>query len=201
MNTGDSSATRAADAFVAELSRWRTERGMSKKQLAAAMGFDPSYVSHVEAHRHRPTEDFARRAEMVLQAGGAIWQRFREYDELRVSARIRPGVPGRDPPVPEQWTPPAAGGLMVDQEIAELSYVDGEYVCRVRRALNNAGTEPVTRFLVRIAVDRYPNQPDLSNRHYHVHPLTWDELRLQAACAGEPMDWRAKTDRDSFKEV
>jgi peptide deformylase len=90
---------------------------------------------------------------------------------------------------------------MVDQEIAELSYVDGEYLCRVRRALNNAGTEPVTRFLVRIAVDRYPNQPDLSNRHYHVHPLTWDELRLQAACGGEPMDWRAKTDRDSFKEV
>jgi peptide deformylase len=200
MNTVDVSAQRSSDAFVAELSRWRTERGMSKKQLAAAMGFDPSYVSHVEAHRHRPTEDFARRAEMVLQAGGAIWQRFREYDELRVSARVRSGLLARDPPVSEQWLPPAAG-LMVDQEIAELSYVDGEYVCRVRRALYNAGTEPVTRFLCRIAVDRYPTQPDLSNRHYHVHPLTWEGLRLQALCAGEPMDWRPKTDRDSFKEV
>ncbi|WP_083980621.1 helix-turn-helix transcriptional regulator [Actinomadura chibensis] len=25
---------------------------MSKKKLAAAMGYDPSYVSHVEAGRH-----------------------------------------------------------------------------------------------------------------------------------------------------
>jgi peptide deformylase len=173
---------------------------MSKKQLAAAMGFDPSYVSHVEARRHRPTEDFARRAEMVLQAGGAIWRSFREYDELRAAARLRAVAPGRDPPVPEQWLPQAAG-LVVDQEIAELSYQDGQYVCRIRRALYNAGTEPITRYLARISVDRYPSQPDLSNQHYREHPLTWEELRLQASCAGEAMLWRAKTDRDSFKEV
>src|SRR4051812_49593805 len=67
---------RAADQFVTALAHWRVERGMSKKQLAARMGFDPSYVSHVEGHRHKPTEDFARRAEAVLGAGGAIWERF-----------------------------------------------------------------------------------------------------------------------------
>ena len=38
---------RAAEAFAAELARWRTERGLSKKQLANQMGFDPSYVSRV----------------------------------------------------------------------------------------------------------------------------------------------------------
>ena len=102
MTTGDSPAQRASDAFVAELVRWRVDRGMSKKQLAAAMGFDPSYVSHVEARRHRPTEDFARRAEAVLHADGAIWQRFREYDELRATSRVRTGSMGRDPPVPAQ---------------------------------------------------------------------------------------------------
>jgi len=74
---------RAADQFVTALAHWRVERGMSKKQLAARMGFDPSYVSHVEGRRHKPTEDFARRAEAVLGAGGVIWQRFQEYDELR----------------------------------------------------------------------------------------------------------------------
>src|SRR2546421_11691402 len=99
---------RAAEAFAAELARWRIERGMSKKQLAAAMGFDPSYVSHVEARRHRPTEDFARRAEAVLHADGAIWQRYREYDELRATSRARAGSSiGRDPPGPEQGLPPA----------------------------------------------------------------------------------------------
>jgi peptide deformylase len=200
MTTGDSPAQRASDAFVAELVRWRVDRGMSKKQLAAAMGFDPSYVSHVEARRHRPTEDFARRAEAVLHADGAIWQRFREYDELRATSRVRAGSVGRDPPVPEQWLPPGTG-LVVEQEIADLSYVDGEYVCRVQRALYNAGSEPVTRYLIRIAVDRYPGQPDLSNRHYRDHPLTWDELQLRAAAGGEEMEWRPKTDRDAFKEV
>src|SRR5437764_828845 len=48
---------RAAEAFAAELARWRTERGLSKKQLANQMGFDPSYVSHVEGRRHRPIYD------------------------------------------------------------------------------------------------------------------------------------------------
>jgi peptide deformylase len=200
MSTGNSPAQRASDAFVAELVRWRVDRGMSKKHLAAAMGFDPSYVSHVEARRHRPTEDFARRAEAVLHADGAIWQRFREYDELRASSRVRAGTVSRDPPVLEQWLPPGSG-LIVEREIAELSYLDGEYMCRVRRALYNAGREPVTRYLIRIAVDRFPQQPEVSNRHYRDHPLTWDELRLRASVDGEEMEWRPKTDRDAFKEV
>src|SRR5690242_21223079 len=86
---------RAADAFAAALVQWRAERGLSKKRLAAEMGFDPSYISHIEARRHRPTEDFARRAESVLQAGGMIWQRFREYEDARMSADGRPGSDGR----------------------------------------------------------------------------------------------------------
>jgi peptide deformylase len=191
---------KSGDAFIAELARWRVERGLSKKQLAARMGFDPSYVSHVEAGRHRPTEDFARRAESVLQAGGAIWQCFREYDQLRAANRSRAArAPGRDPPVSDPWPP--GTGLVVEQEIAALSYVDGEYHCVVRRELYNAGTEPVTRYLIRISVDRYPGEAELSNRHYRDNPLTWDELRLAASCAGEAMQWRAKEDRDTFKEV
>jgi peptide deformylase len=182
------------------LSRWRVERGLSKKQLAARMGFDPSYVSHVEAGRHRPTEDFARRAEHVLQASGEIWRRFKEYDEARAATRAHARVAGRDPPVPDQWVPPGTG-LVVEQETAQLSYVDGQYHCVVRRALFNAGTEPVTRYLIRMAVDRYPGAAEVSNQHYRNNPLRWEELALQAFCAGESMDWRAKTDRDAFKEV
>jgi transcriptional regulator with XRE-family HTH domain len=200
MSTGDSPVQRASEAFVTEFARWRVERGMSKKQLAAAMGFDASYVSHVEARRHRPTEDFARRAEAILQSGGSLWQRYKEYDELRATARSRVGLPGRDPPVPDQWLPPGTG-LVVERETARLSYVDGKYRCTVRRALYNAGTEPVTRYLIWISVDRFPDEPDRSTRHHRDHPLTWDELDLVASCAGEPMDWRQKTDRDALKEA
>jgi peptide deformylase len=192
---------RAADQFVTALARWRVERGMTKKQLAARMGFDPSYVSHVEGRRHKPTEDFARRAEAVLSAGGAIWQKFQEYDELR-HARASPIH--RDPPVPAQWMPPGTG-LIVEQEIAALTYTDRAYRCRIRRSLYNAGNEPVTRYLMKIAVDRYPHDPSGSNRHHRDHPLSWEELDIEAVAgegdAVEPMQWRLKLDRDASKEV
>ncbi|WP_018787393.1 peptide deformylase [Micromonospora sp. CNB394] len=192
---------RAADSFAAELARHRTGRGLSKKQLATLMGFDPSYVSHVEGRRHRPTEDFARRAEAVLEASGAIWQRFREYDELRHG---RTGTAHRDPPVPGQWLPPGTG-LVVEREMATLTHTGDGYHCAIRRELYNAGTEPVTRYLVRVAVDRYPSDPGRSNRHHREHPLTFAELQLTAyrddGNGHEPMHWRAKHDRDAFKEI
>jgi peptide deformylase len=192
---------RAADQFVTALAQWRVERGMTKKQLAARMGFDPSYVSHVEGRRHKPTEDFARRAEAVLGAGGAIWQRFQEYDELRHS---RNNGPHRDPPVPVQWLPPGTG-LIVEREVAELAYTDGAYRCTVQRWLYNAGVEPVTRYLAKISVDRYPHDPAGSNRHHRENPLSFDEMNVQAfageGVAAEPMQWRVKLDRDASKEV
>jgi peptide deformylase len=194
-----SAVERAADAFAAELTRWREERGLSKRQLAGRMGFDPSYVSHVERRRHRPTEDFARRAEAVLQAGGAIWRSFQEYDGIR---RRRATTPAG--PAPRQWLPPGTG-VVVEQEVATLSYQDGLYRYDIHRALYNAGTEPVTRYLVRLAVDRFPNEPERSNRYHRDHPLTWAELNIKAFCGQpptrEPMDWRPKRDRDTDKEV
>ncbi|WP_329016219.1 peptide deformylase [Micromonospora rifamycinica] len=192
---------RATDAFAAELARHRTGRGLTKKQLATMMGFDPSYVSHVEGRRHRPTEDFARRAEAVLDAGGVIWQRFREYDRLR-QTRAAPGQ--REPTPPGRWLPPGTG-LVVERETASLTLVDGTYRCVVRRRLHNAGTEPVTRYLVRVAVDRWPDDPTRSNRHHREHPLTFAELRFRAVHhdggAREPMHWRVRHDRDAYKEI
>lgn len=190
---------RAAEAFAAELARRRVERGFSQKQLARHMGFDPSYVSHVEARRHRPTEDFARKAEAVLQAGGAIWRRFLEYDQARQRSSASGGHRlGREHP---ERRFPATAGLIVEHERSRLRFANGSYHCVIQRDLYNAGTEPVTRFLVRISVDRYPTEPERSNRHYREHPLTWTELNLTARCGEEIMLWRPKQDRDAFKEV
>lgn len=196
MGVGESPVQRASLEFVAEFTRWRVDRGMTKKQLAAAMGFDPSYVSHIEANRHRPTEDFARRAEMILKTDGTLWERFKQYDELRVGARVASRSSGGA----ESWLSRETG-LVVDHEIATLSYLGGVYRCAIRRALFNAGSEPVTRFPVRIAVDRYPDDPERSNRHHRRYPLTWDELALAASCDAESMRWRSKADRDSLKEA
>lgn len=191
---------RTAAAFAAELGRWRADRGLTKKQLAAQMGFDPSYLSHVERGRHRPTGDFARRAEMVLRADGAIWRAYMEYDGARTAA----GRARRDARPADQWPLPQAGPV-VDDEAARLSYQDGMYRATISRSLYNAGTEPITRYLVRVAVDRYPRDPERSNAHHHAHPLSLDGMKLTAVCgdAGEPepMRWSTKQDRDALKEI
>jgi peptide deformylase len=184
--------------FAAALIRWRDERGLTKKQLAAVMGFDPSYVSHVEARRHRPTEDFARRADQALVAGGELLSLFREFEKARQT--IVPSPRSRSEPAGVAWRAPV-GTLVVEHEHASLHYVDGRYQCVIRRDLHNAGREAITRFPVRVAVDRYPGEPERSNRHYRDHPLTLDELELVARCGDEPMAWRPKQDRDMFKEV
>ena len=73
---------RAADSFAAELARHRTGRGCPRATRRPD-GLRPVLRQPRRGRRHRPTEDFARRAEAVLEASGAIWQRFREYDDLR----------------------------------------------------------------------------------------------------------------------
>jgi len=188
----------AQNRFAAELRRWRELRRLPKKQLASQMGYHPSYVSHIEGCNLHPTEGFARRADAVLGAGGSIWQRWREF----AAARVTPITRGRDPD---------AGQLLVEQDDAALELHGGSYHLRMGKRLLNASDSVVTRFLIRIAVDRYPGQADRSNRHYRSNPLTLPELDLRAWCGEEggldpsggpqPMAWEAKHDRDSFKEL
>ena len=170
--------------FSAGLTRWRERRGLSKKNLAAQMGFSASYLSHVEAGRMNASEQFARKAEEALDAGGELAAAWR---------RDNGSASGTGMPFP--------GGLVVEDDHAELSYDGAFFRASQRRLLRNAGPEPVTRYLMRISVDRYPGQPERSNALYRARPLTWDEVGLTASCDGEPMTWKVKADRDAFKEA
>ena len=170
--------------FSAALTAWRERRGLSKKKLAAAMGFDASYLSHVEAGRMHAGMSFARKAEEELDTGGGLWEAWQRD----------PGSAANDGLSP-------AGSLVVEHDHAELSYDGAYFRASQRRVLLNGGADPVTRYLMRISVDRYPGQPERSNALYRARPLTWDELGLTASCDGEPMTWRAKADRDAFKEA
>ena len=174
---------RATDEFAAQLARWRTERGLSKRALAVQMGFDPSYVSHVEGRRHRPTEDFARRAENVLRAGGAIWDSYAAYEEL--SGSRPPTTPGRRCPRQEVdgWPCPASASSS-SGKTRRSGLRQRSYHIVIRRQLHNVGTEPIVRFPVRIHVDRYPNHPRRSARVHHGMPLTWSELGFTARRLG-----------------
>jgi peptide deformylase len=186
-----------ANGFAIELKRWRDVRGFSRAALAKQMGYDRSYVSKVESGAERPSKDFAAHAETALRAGGALRTAFRDYDAHR-TAKTRPPV------VQDPADQAGTGSLVVDHDDATLHYDGHTYRLTQRRRLVNGGTEPITRYLIRISVDRYPGDPERSNQLYSENPLTWDEIDLHAwhgQDRAEPMDWTAHHDRDAFKEV
>lgn len=185
------------NAFAAELKRWRDVRGLSRTALAKQMGYDRSYVSKVESGAERPSKDFASQAETVLRAGGALRAAFRDYEATRTT---RPRTP--TPAGPTDQSP--AGSLVVDHDDATLHYDGHTYRLTQRRRLVNGGLEPITRYLIRISVDRFPGDPERSNQLYSENPLTWDEIDLHAwhgQGRTESMTWSAHHDRDAFKEV
>jgi peptide deformylase len=106
--------------------------------------------------------------------------------------------------LPDPADQAGTGSLVVDHDDATLHYDGHTYRLTQRRHLVNGGTEPITRYLIRISVDRYPGDPERSNQLYSENPLTWDEIDLHAwhgQDRAEPMDWTAHHDRDAFKEV
>ncbi len=187
----------AANMFAAELERWRDVRGYSRAALAKAMEYDRSYVSKVLSGAERPSESFAIQAEAALRAGGALRTAFRDYEAQR-PARVRSTA------LPVADAPAGTGGLVVDHDDATLRYDNGVYRLTQRRHLVNQGAQPITRYLIRISVDRFPGDPERSNQLYSENPLTWDEIDLHAwhgRSRTTSMTWTAHHDRDAFKEV
>ncbi|WP_037260493.1 peptide deformylase [Kibdelosporangium aridum] len=196
MATQDEDSPAHQDVFVGELRRWREVRGMSRTAVAVAMGYSRSYVSKVESGHERPSREFAKAADDALNAGGALRRAWRDYEALRP-------VVVRATPI-ERTPEPSTRSLFVEHDDAELRYDGRTYRAIMRRRLVNYGTDPITRYMIRISVDRFPGDPDLSNQLYRDRPLTWEELDLQAWCGedrSEPMRWVAQHDRDAFKEV
>lgn len=179
-------AAEASD-FIAELKRWRDVRGLSQTRLAQLMRYDRSYISKIETGQEWPAADFARRADEALGAGGAIVEGY-----ASVQARPRAAAAGTD-------GEPAS--LVVELDDARLRYDDGIYHATMTRTITNHSPDPVTRYLIRISVDRYPADPQRSNEMYRHNPLSWDELNLRAFCGDQPMLWEVRHDRDAFKEL
>ena len=194
----DDPQQQAAGAFIAELRHWREVAGYSQKALAKLVGYTPSYVSKVETGTVVPSRSFAEAADHSLRAGRALvrrWNDLHSTSGVPRQTRPRPDIIRNDP----QLLPGPA--LVVEHEHARLTYSDGMFRTGVRRQLRNVGTEPVTQYLIRIAVDRHPGDPERSNRLYRESPLTWEEIGLVALCGDEHMTWRIKHDRDAFKEL
>ncbi|WP_218024386.1 peptide deformylase [Nocardia lijiangensis] len=181
--------------FAAELRHWRDVRSLSLTALATKLGYSRPYVSKIESGAENPSRQFAAHADATLQAGGALRAAYAEFSAHR-SAAVRAPV------AVESYD--SIRSLVVDHDDASLSFDGHIYRLRQRRRLINGGSEPITRYLIRISVDRYPGDPERSNQLYQENPLTWEEIGLHAWYGedrSEPMAWAAHHDRDAFKEV
>lgn len=183
------------DAFISEFKHWRDVRGHSQTTLAKKMGFTRSYISKIETGGEPPTRSFAAKAEEVLNSGGALLRALREAEAPPKAGQVAAKTPIVD-------EADLAASLVVVHDHARLQYDGRIYTATQRRELLNAGSEPITRYLVRIAVDRYPESPTRSNEHYRHNPLTWSELELHATHDDrDRMPWLVRHDRDAFKEI
>ena len=187
---GDAAVLQAG--FVAELLRRRTIARLSQGALGSLMGYDRTYVNKVERGVLEPTAEFAGKADNVLGACGDLLRCWEWVNEARSIQRETPRRLALS-------SDEASADLVVQDDEAWLTYESASYALRMRKRILNVGAMPVSRFFIRVAVDRYPNDPR-SNEWHRQHPLTVDELQLRAWSGDEPMTFEVKQDRDATKE-
>ena len=171
--------------FVDDLKARQKAARLTTKQLAGMMRVDASYPSHIFGGRHRPTREFAARADQVLHAGGDLLRLYEAYESEREGPRPAPHAAklGRD-----------LHELVNEHEIAEQRFVAGngagKYIITIERHLWNGTDKPVIYYPIKIAADEKAHAE-----------LSIEELNVTAYCGSEPMRWRVDTDRSDFKEV
>lgn len=199
----------------------RTDLGMS--QASTLYTVSPSLLQRPQMRAALRSRDFQTAFRLMRQYDGASQERIASVVEGLTQGRVSRVMSGRDRlasldlierladglRIPGEllglasrsWERAQAAGLIVENEHAELHYDGREYRVTIRRRLHNVGSDPVTRFLIGIAVDRYPEDQQRSNEFYRANPLTFNELQLSAYCGLEPMMWKVDHDRDAAKEV
>src|SRR5258706_1709779 len=165
--------------FVDDLRARQKAPELTTKRLASMMHVDASYPSPVFSGRHRPSREFAARADQVLGAGGQLLRLYEDYELERDGPRF--GMPTAAPPI-------EPNELINEYELAEQHF-DGEtFTIVIERHLWNRTDRPVVFYPIKIAADEKARAV-----------LTWEELQLTALCGDDPMHCTVDTDRAHFK--
>jgi hypothetical protein len=96
--------------------------------------------------------------------------------------------------------------LVIDHEHVVLNFDGRDYRQKTMRTLRNMSDDPIDRYPFRIAVARYPEDPERNRQQYRKYPLTiadsalraWQESELYGT---QSMNWEVEQDLEAFKEI
>ncbi|MFI6454801.1 helix-turn-helix domain-containing protein [Streptosporangium amethystogenes] len=112
--------------FGFELRRYRQEAGLSQEKLAKLIGYSLGTVSMVETGRRPPTEDFVRRCDEALGAGGALIRIKEMIDNVaaQLPAWFRPWAEiEQAAETLRTWEPLIVPGLLQTADYARVLFI------------------------------------------------------------------------------
>jgi transcriptional regulator with XRE-family HTH domain len=83
----------AIRAFAAEMEAWRTGAGLSKVELAEALGYTPQLIGQLEAGKNIPSKKFAEDTDTYFTTNGLFVRLWKLITETRHLAALPPGFP------------------------------------------------------------------------------------------------------------
>ncbi|MEV6932606.1 helix-turn-helix transcriptional regulator [Dactylosporangium sp. NPDC051485] len=175
METEGSDLESAQRAFGRSVREFRAGSGLSQDALARQIPCHRTTVAKVEAGSMKPTARFARRADIVLRAGGKILSDWQQYEERRTRLDAAPAA--RSAPEP---APSGPRSMRVVRERTLLARRETGYDLTVMREIENRGEEAINAFPIRVHVDAYPNDAARSREHHRRHPIVWEDLDFHA---------------------
>ncbi|MBO2449164.1 helix-turn-helix transcriptional regulator [Actinomadura barringtoniae] len=79
--------------FAKELTAWRENVGLSKKELGDALGYADSYIGQIEHCKNIPSEEFAEALDTFFKTNGLFHRLWQRIVETRHAVSLPPGFP------------------------------------------------------------------------------------------------------------
>lgn len=98
----------------------------------------------------------------------------------------------------------ATGNFLFLEDYVYLRYDQDldVYHLKFQKKIQNIGQIPITRVYCRIAVDKFPGEPERSREHYRKFPLEMDKINFRAFDRNEEeLNYEVEFDYDSNKEI
>src|SRR5690349_11629659 len=83
----------AIRAFGTEIEAWRTAAGLTRAELADALGCTPQWIGQLETFKNTPSKPFALDLDTYFNTNGFFHRLWKLVNETRDLAGLPPGFP------------------------------------------------------------------------------------------------------------